>query len=272
MTDIEVEVVGTEGAELKAPKAIAWAKNAQDFGINIEIVEGVFNPNEVKFLVYGESGCGKTVLASTFPAAIFIDIDHGMASIRNRVARIDVNTVDAVEGWDQVTQTIDYLATTSHPFKTLVIDSINELQELAKRAIVLKYPSIRRAYENLPSQSDYGKLLDDYDKAVRKAKALSMNVVYIGNVAPQEFETDMVQPQLIGKHSAKTMTRMVDVVGYLYRMETGDQKKGRNIVFDASNYVTKDRSGVLPPAIADPSYTQMYEYWKLRLPENLKGE
>jgi hypothetical protein len=267
----EIQAIGTE--ESKEELSVTEAQRevvASTYGINIEAHEGEFNPYQVKFLCYGESGSGKTVFSSTWPKPIFLDIDKGMASIKRKVHRV------SIDSWAMLDNAVLFLEKTKHPFKTVVIDSLNELQSLTMRNIVTAFPQIRRAYTDLPSQSDYGKMLDDADKMIRRLKGLSINVVFICNVAPQEYETDVVQPQLVGKHSARTLSRMMDVIGYLYKTEGGNPQEGgkqRIMVFDASRYVTKDRSGVLPPTVQDPTYKLLFAYWRARWKQpTIEGE
>lgn len=257
--DVELEQVGAEVEEQLPDIAVETKPFLAPQGFTIEHHEGKFNPNQVKFLVYGQSGSGKTRFASNWPTPIYMDIEDGMGSVVRKVYRVPTKTMDDVRGL------LTFLETSDHRFKTLVIDSLNELQTLVMHNLITHYTSIRRAYDDLPSQSDYGKMLDDFYKVVRRAKALSMNVVMICNAASQEFETDMVQPQLTGKNTANTVNRMMDVIGYLYKAEpaTGGSKR-RMMVFDAVAYVTKDRSGVLPGVMEDPTYKKMYEHWKSR--------
>ena len=257
---LEGNAVQEEFEELTG-NSIAEATN---YNIRIERHEGKFDPNQVKFLAYGESGVGKTVFASSWPGAVFLDIDKGMASISKEVNR------NPIDNWDLLEQAERFLAREEHPFKTVVIDSLNELQWLKMRTILKDFPKIRRAYVDLPSQSDYGKMLDDYEVMVRKLKALSMNVVYICNVTSQQYETDLIQPQLVGKHSARNLARMMDIIGYLYKVESGgggddEEHKSRIMVFDAVQYVTKDRSDVLPELLTNPTYAGLYGYWKERI-------
>lgn len=251
----EGEPVQEEFAELTGQEI----STATNYGIRILRHEGEFNPNEVKFLVYGESGVGKTVFASSWPSVLFLDIDKGMASIDREVHRIPINR------WDHLEQAFIFLQKEDHPFKTVVVDSLNELQYLRMRTLLKAYPNIRRAYDDLPSQSDYGKMLDDYEVMVRKLKSLSMNVVYICNVSSQQYETDLVQPQLVGKNSARNLARMMDIIGYIYKVEGGGEgSKDRHMVFDAVQYVTKDRSDVLPETIKNPTYEELYKHWQER--------
>lgn len=220
-----------------------------------EVHEGKFDPNKVKFLVYGESGVGKTVFSSTWPDPVFLDIDKGMASVNREVHRIPI------DNWEDLIDATDFLANEVHPFKTIVLDSLNELQYLSMRNVVQSFPSIRRSYDSLPSISDYGKMLDDFDKIVRFIKAIDANIVMISQVASREYETDPVQPQFIGKSTARNLSRMMDIIGYLDKRDSSEGAKTRMMIFDAVNYVTKDRSGQLPQQMENPSYEQLLRYW-----------
>jgi len=195
------------------------------------------------------------VFASTWPDPVFVDIDKGLASIRHKVNRIPISS------WENLQSAYSYLANAPHKFKTVVVDSLNELQKVAMNHVVGSYTGIRRSYDSLPSQSDYGKMLDDFDKLVRAFRSLPMHVVLICNVAGKEFETDIVQPQLTGKSSARNVCRMMDVVGYLFKADSSEPTKPRVMVFDDVNFVTKDRSGVLPSTVNDPTFTRLHEVW-----------
>lgn len=224
---------------------------------------GGFNKNEIKFLVYGESGVGKTVFSSTWPNPVFFDIDKGMASVKREVHRFPI------DAWEDLVEAVELIANNKHPFQTLVVDSLNELQKLAMRNVIKTYPGIRRSYDNLASLSDYGKMLDDYDKMIRFIRSLPFNVVFIGQVAAREYETDPVQPQLTGKQSARDLCRMMDIVGYLDKADSeGGGAKTRIMTFDAVNFVTKDRSGVLPARVDNPTYKVLSGFWdKATIPQ-----
>lgn len=228
-----------------------YTRLAANFGTH----EGKFNPKQVKFLVYGESGVGKTVFSSTWPKPIFLDIDKGMASVKREVHRIEINS------WEDLMESIDFLSHETHPFETVVLDSLNELQYLTMRNVLSSFPTIRRSYDSLPSVSDYGKMLDDFDARVRDLKALPLNIVLIAQVAPRAYETDPVQPQFTGKSTARNLSRMMDIIGYLDKRESSEGPKMRIMTFDAVNYVTKDRSDVLPQMVENPTYDKLLSFW-----------
>lgn len=234
-----------------------------DFHITVEQHEGFFNLNRVRFLVYGESGVGKTVFSSTWKKAIFLDANHGMSSVTAKVGKI------RIDSWGDLLNALQYLKSAEHDFETVVVDSLNDIQFFCLRNIIHAFPTIRRPYDDLASQSDYGKMLSDFEKFIRNITSLSMNVVLTCNVAPREYETDAVQPQLVGKHTARNVAGLMDVIGYLHKQESaqGGDKKDRIMVFDAVNYVTKDRSGMLPSRIINPTHKQLLNEWNRQFEE-----
>jgi len=259
MSDIETVNIPDD-----IPKLIDIAK---EFGVELEEHEGFFNLEQVKFLIYGESGAGKTVFSSSWPDCVFLDIDKGMSSVTRRVARIPISATKQQTAWDAMTRAIAYLESGQHNFKTVVVDSLNEMQAIAMDDILENFPEIRRPYNRLASKGDYGMMLFDFDHALRRLKALPMHVVFVCQVASREYETDVIQPQLTGKNTPRTVARMMDVIGYLYKQEGGDEetsgdKSVRIMIFDAVNHVTKDRSGLLPMRVQNPVFATLYEHWQ----------
>lgn len=234
-------------------KVQTTAVETLDFEIE-NLDAGGFDPNRVRIMVYGESGVGKTRFAATWPSPFFVDMDDGLASVDTPVARVPVS-VDTYA--DRIWSIYDYLATGEHPYKTIILDSLNEAQAFGLKSTVAAFPSVRRPYDSLAGQSDYGKMLADFDDVLRYYKSLPYHLILIAQVQSREFDTDLVQPQLIGKSTARNVARMVDVVGYMYR----DGDANLNMSFKASDYVTKDRSGKLPATMQNPSYKAMASFW-----------
>lgn len=235
--------------------------------VELEIAKhtGKFAADFVKYLFYGESGTGKTRLASTFPNVIFADIDHGMSSVTEQVARIDIEDDPAqqISAFEKLEHMYKFLKTGNHNYKTVVIDTLNEMQRIAMQATVEDFPAIRRSYENLPSQSDYGKMLHDFIELVRNFIALPMQVVLLAQVGTRQFETDVLQPQLIGKNTSREICRKMDVIGYIQTSPTENtdtHMRYAEIFFNSSEAVVKDRSFLLPALLVDPNYDRIRSY------------
>jgi len=256
--DTELKIETVESGDTVESKSVGKIIVPDGFYFKIEEHTGVFDPDRVKFLEYSESGVGKTVFASTWPRPIYADVDDGMSSISRRVGRVRIKNALTMESM------LTYLEGKGHPFKTLVIDSLNELQYYILRGVIKNYPKVRRAYGDLPGQSDYGKQLDDFEQLVRRAKALPINVVFIANASVKVYETDLVGIQLTGRNMPNVIMRMMDIVGYLYKVQEGEGSNDRVMIFDSVNYVTKDRSGVLPAMIKNPTYAMLKRYFDKR--------
>lgn len=221
---------------------------------------GGFDPNRVRFLVYGESGVGKTRFASTWPDVLFLDIDDGLSSVDVPVDRLRITE------WVHLRMAFEYLSSQEHDYKTVIVDSLNEAQALALTNTVESFPNIRRPYDSLAAQSDYGKMLSDFDNMVRALKSLPIHVVFVAQVTGKEFETDIIQPQLIGKHTARNVCRMMDIVGYMYREEQTSV-----MGFSLSEFTSKDRSGCLPNTIQNPNYSKLAQYWATKSKPNKRS-
>lgn len=83
----------------------------------------IFEPPRI--LLYGPPKTGKTTFASQIPGAIILDVEGG--SGYQNVARI---TKDELSNWGQFLDALGALATQEHSFTTVVIDTVDWLEQL----------------------------------------------------------------------------------------------------------------------------------------------
>ena len=84
-------------------------------------------------LIYGRSGTGKTAFASTFPKpALLMDVREKGSDTVAQVAGIDLVQVDT---WEEFEQLYWYLISGKHQYKTVMIDQISQLQDLAMEKV-----------------------------------------------------------------------------------------------------------------------------------------
>lgn len=230
----------------------------------IEQHGGTFVPDAVKMLVYGESGAGKTRFASTWPNVIFADIDKGMSSVTEKVDRVPVDDAGDSSAWDKLNAMYQFLKAGEHSYQTVVIDTLNEMQRIAMHMTIEEFQMVRRSYGNLPSMSDYGKMLHDMLELTRDFIALPMRVLLLAQVNSRQFDTDTLMPQLTGKNTAREIARKMDVIGYIFKSEKEDNEghKLSEMSFDAVDYVTKDRSFRLPASLVNPTFARVEAFWK----------
>lgn len=99
----------------------------------------VIVPSKPKFMIYGKAGTGKTYFSLEFPYPYFIDTERGSTRkpyvdklIASGGAYLgpDEGSQDFIEVINQVRE----LATTQHPYKTLILDSFSKLYNLEQAA------------------------------------------------------------------------------------------------------------------------------------------
>lgn len=76
-----------------------------------------------RMVVYGAHGVGKSTFAANCPSPIFIQTEDGIDSL-------GVEAFELAKSVTEVFAAIDYLIETSHPYKTVVIDSLDWLEKL----------------------------------------------------------------------------------------------------------------------------------------------
>lgn len=78
----------------------------------------------IRALCYGVAGVGKSTLASNAPSPIFLCGEDG-------AAQLDVARFPSPRSWADVLEAVRVLTTEQHPYKTLVIDSLDWLEPIA---------------------------------------------------------------------------------------------------------------------------------------------
>lgn len=92
-----------------------------------------------RVLVYGVEGIGKTTFAAGAPDPIFICTEDGLGSL-------DVAHFPLVEKTDDVMQAISTLYDSEHPYKTVVLDSVDWLDNAVVREIEASHDAKDLAY------------------------------------------------------------------------------------------------------------------------------
>ena len=77
-----------------------------------------------RILIYGDPGIGKTSLAASFPSPVFIQVEDGTPS------DLELNSFGKIQDFESVMQALSALYAEDHDFKTVVIDSISEMESL----------------------------------------------------------------------------------------------------------------------------------------------
>ena len=162
--------------------------------------------SNVKVLVYGDSGSGKTCFAASFPTPILLlDFDgkaNSAASFyagqEDRLASIEVIKLTESFSKDpiiELTKAVKSLAEQqakgTYEYKTLVIDSLTTFSSAVLKHIVKTNPGIKRVTSTQgeqPGMQDYGILKREFAKLIPGLLSLDMNVVMLGHIRTEKDE------------------------------------------------------------------------------------
>lgn len=134
-------------------------------------IENTRRAKPLKVVIYGPEGIGKTTFASQFPDPIFIDTDNEGTSF------IDAKKLPDPTNWQMLLQEIQFAAT-DRPGKTLVVDTADWAETLAKRGLMEK--NHWKAIDSANYGAKYVALTDEINKLLQGLNQVitaGMNVV-----------------------------------------------------------------------------------------------
>jgi hypothetical protein len=160
------------------------------------------------FLIYADSGAGKTVFAASGRRVLFLaPEDAGLLSPLELGYKFDKITVPT---WNQLKEAYEWLYDNQDVlanYDWLVIDSITKMQQICMKAILDEERANRIARDQDPDQpqlQDYGKLYILLEKLVLGFNDLPVNVLYtsLGRLAEDPNGDEFLVP-MIGSNKLK---------------------------------------------------------------------
>lgn len=219
------------------------------------------------WLVFGDSGAGKTVLGGTAPNALFLTFEsEGTESAKVMGSDADEQIIETRA---EMLEMYDYfdLGTGCDDYEWVLIDSSSELEECYWRdhlkLMKEKKPTTRSLYKQ--ALDDYPQVWNQVKAEVNKWNRLPINVLYTAQVLPLEQYDDegdeytLLLP-LLGSLKNGVLARkvcgMVSLVGYLdakKRKVDGEVEEWRRLyVSKRRGLMAKNRYG-WGPYIDDPT-------------------
>jgi len=262
------------------------ASNGADELEGVRSVKDIVRPQS--WCIYGRSGSGKTTLASTFPAPILLlDVrDRGTDSISDQ----DVDVKD-IESLEDLEDTYYYLKKNPKTYKTVVIDTATQLQQVFMEEVGQGARRNGRAGDwGSLSQRQFGDvaaIMKEWTLNFRNLTDLGMEVVFIAQERTSHIDDDdgrideaMLVPEVgpaVMPSIATHLNANVSIIGNTFiRIKRTKLKRGNKTTEkeDAQYclrvgpnpvYTTKMRKprGIKAPAfIEDPTYRDIKEVMK----------
>lgn len=218
----------------------------------------------LNMLVYGEPGAGKTYLAATAQDSphttpvLFLDVEGGTTTIRKR-KDVDVKRINSITELVEVHKLLH--DENDGYYKTVVIDSLTELQKLDMRDIMREVVQRRPDLDpDVPSMREWGKSAEHVRRIVRGFRDLQCNTIMtaLSNIERDENGVVTYTPSLPGKLKME-IPGFMDIVGYLSSTIENDETIRRIQFAKSRRVIAKDRTSALEAVVDFPTIPLLWE-------------
>lgn len=223
--------------------------------IEVMSVRDIYSLDEtrtIKLLILGPPGAGKTLLASTFPKPLYVDMEGRLLSIRDRDCRR--TRVTSLEKLEEVKAALDQRREVRErllgPVGTVVLDTVDELARIIikERLVAEKVEAMR--------QQDWGYLGDTLRDILRGFRNLAdLHVVFnchLKMVTDEDSGRSWMRPDIQGS-VGNEIPAYTDEVLLLRALPTVNPATGERTITrhlqtypDKMHEWIKDHSGTLP--------------------------
>lgn len=245
-----------------------------------ELPPQIIDPEDYKehlnIMIFGATGCGKTVMAAQLPKILILAVEPGTISAvrwmkKHRPKRRDYKIWN-INTWGDLTDAYawlrDSLEEGTCPFEWVMIDTVTKAQYRDWRAIMKAL--VERAPhrdEDVPDKGEHFKMQLTMKRMVSDFNELPINIVWTAQPMNADLEgedEERVIPMIEGKDGAISAALAADMddVWYLRRMRV--KKRGadsaklvRRLYTEHHIYWVKDRFDCLPKHIDDPDINQL---------------
>lgn len=253
------------------------SKSQPQLSIEDRIIDVADIPVELKLLVYGRSGTGKTHILGTFPKPLLVlDVrDKGTTTIRNRPD----TKVFPVTCWQDVEDIYWYLVNNPKMFKSVGCDTVTQLQDMAIRSIIGDNPGVI-------SRRSWGESAGLLKTWILNYRDLPMNVCFTAqdrdNSSSDDFDDEGTLIPEVGPYVmpsvAKILNAAFGLIGQTFirevekKVKVGGKLKTKTVaefcmrIGPHARYTTKFRRDPsmkgpsIPSIIVDPSYDKLLKY------------
>ena len=177
----------------------------------------------IKIMIYGQAGMGKSTFALSAPRPLLLDFDNGVKRVNTNHLGDQVGIVQ-VESWNDIL----YLLSSPNElneFDSIVVDTIGKMMDY-----IIAY----RCNGYQPRIQDWGAINNDFKWFTNALSGLNKNVIFVAHRdTRKEGEETVFIPALREKNYNSIVTEL-DLLGYLeMKNENGLQK--RTITFDPTS-------------------------------------
>ena len=224
-------------------------------------------PRYRKWLVYGESDAGKTVLAGTAPRGLFLTTDiEGTESARALGSASDELRINT---FTEFCEAVDWLVYGGgvKEYDWVIPDTITELEELCWQEQLVS-SDVRRASKYQPNKADYPLVWAKVKEQLSLLGRAPVNTLFIAHTMRIDRETEdgedtvtLAMPAM-GSRKRGDLSASIcaqhSVVGYMrVATEEGGKMQRQLLTHSGPRWIARDRTTKLGAGMVDPSIPKM---------------
>ena len=195
-------------------------------------------PTNVKMMVYGQAGMGKSTVALSAPKPLLLDFDNGVK--RMNMAHLEnIDTVQ-VTSWNDVQLVLQEDLSV---YQTIVVDTIGKMMDF-----IITYKCGTRQ----PSIRDWGGINAEFSWMTRTLSSLKKHIIFVAHRDTRKEGDDTVFIPALREKSYNSIVTELDLLGYLeMKSERGVQR--RTITFDPTSRNDGKNTCNLPSVMEVPT-------------------
>lgn len=156
-------------------------------------------PQNLKAMVYGQAGMGKTTLALSAPKPLLLDFDNGI----HRVNYGHQQDTVQINNWQEA---IDVLKEDLSAYDSLIVDTIGKMLDY-----IISYV----CPVGNPRIQDWGKINNEFSSFTRTVSTLNKNIIYVAHRDLRKEGDDNVFVPALREKSYTAIVTELDLLGYV---------------------------------------------------------
>lgn len=136
-------------------------------------------PQGVRVMIYGEPKIGKSYFGAQIPNHLFINLENGLNHLEH------CNRTPLLTTYEDVKAVLKELMTTEHPYTTIIIDTVDKLEDLMRKSIARNTNDPRiKDIVDIPYGRGYEYLLAETKNLMQGFEVLigmNINIIFISH-------------------------------------------------------------------------------------------
>lgn len=215
-------------------------------------------------LLYGRHRVGKSTLAASIAnvegkyPVLWVAAEDGTTAFEGMYPAGRIKVVN-VSTWKDIEKLVNYVLDNETPFKTIVFDTLGEIQEI-----------IKRDYLKANKSSDFAmwaQIADNLTWLVTQFqdKEAPYNAIYIAHtekVKDDNLGAVLLSPYFLGKKSIVDIPKIPDSIAYLAKAQDGDGETVRVLQLTSTDRIDAGSrlEHKLPKQMVNPTMGEFFQY------------